>query len=75
MTATEALIWCLQHVRDEVIDGDIETWCVFDKDDNPHWVAWKYQGEDVYPRLCCESWNHPFAEAEEPYTTERKDAK
>ena len=75
MTATEALIWCLQNVRDEVIDGDIETWCVFDRNNNPHWVAWDDgQVNETSPRLCSESWR-PFAKSQEPYTTERRKKK
>lgn len=74
MTAIEALIWCLQHIRDEVIDGDISTQCVFDRNNNPHWVAWQNTGDEVSPRLCSDCW-WPFAKSQEPYTKKRRDVK
>lgn len=68
ITAVEALIYCLGFISDTPEDGEYTSQRAYDKNGNPHWVAWKVNKKDqAIPLLCSENPDGSFIKALEPY--------
>ena len=71
MNAIEAMIHCLQNIKPVAEDGEISTVRVWDRDGEPHWIAWEeFDGDGATPKCKSQS-SMPFSKWGEPY---RKDA-
>ena len=67
MSYIEALIYAIGVVNHEVEDYELRSQTVYDRNGDPHWIAWNVAlGDHAPPRPCSES-GWPFAQALEPY--------
>ncbi len=72
MNSIEAMIYCLGFINEEIEDGEYRSQTVYDRDNNPHWIAWEVSmREYAVPQLQSEH-GFPFCKIQEPFSTGEK---
>lgn len=64
MTATAAIIHCLNNISPELTDGEYQSLAVLDRNGHRHWVAFRFAGAVL---LQSDSEWSPFHASLEPY--------